>query len=254
MSTVIGMFVAFALVVTAIWIGGDPLAFLNVQGGLIVVLGTFAVTAISFPPGDMIRLPRDVFVLLRHGQKDPTQEALTVLRLANEARKAGDLKKMEALVPRLRHRPFLAKAMQLVVDGSQADEIEQMLRREASSTSSRHMQAVDFLRRAGDVAPAMGLIGTLIGLVKMLGSLDDPSQIGPAMAVALLTTLYGALLAHLVFIPLAAKTEHCTSEEALVNNLYAMGAASIGRRENPRRLEMLLNTILPPAKQVKFFK
>lgn len=254
MSTIIGMLTAFLLVVGAILLGGSPSAFLNLQGVMIVVLGTVAVTAISFRFQEMITLPGNIWGLLRHGQRNPSEEAVKVLKIAVEARKHNDILLLERLLPRLKGTPFLMKAIQLVVDGTDADDIEQILRREASSTSARHLRAVDFLRRAGDVAPAMGLIGTLIGLVRMLGNLDNPAQIGPAMAVALLTTFYGALLAHLFFIPLAAKTEHCTDEEALVNNLYSMGATSIRRKENPRRLEMLLNTILPPAQRVTFFK
>ena len=99
----------------------------------------------------------------------------------------------------------------------------------------------------------MGLIGTLIGLVQMLGNLKDPSTIGPAMAVALLTTFYGAVLANMVFLPLASKLERNSVEEMLIYNLYTMGATSIGRQENPRRLEMLLNSVLPPAKRVQYF-
>ena len=254
MSTVFGMLTAFLLVIGAILIGGSPVAFINLQGVLIVVLGTFAVTAISFRLQEMISLPNNIWTLLRHGQRDPNEEAIKVLKIAVEARKHNDILMLERLLPRLKDTPFLMKSIQLVVDGAQPDEIEQIMRREASTASARHMRAVDFLRRAGDVAPAMGLIGTLIGLVRMLGNLDNPTEIGPSMAVALLTTFYGAVLAHLVFIPLAAKTEHCTEEEGLVNNLYSMGATSIRRKENPRRLEMLLNTILPPAKRVTFFK
>ncbi|MEX0300295.1 MAG: motility protein A [Kordiimonas sp.] len=254
MSTVFGMLTAFLLVAGAILLGGSPLAFLNLQGVIIVVLGTFAVTAISFRLQEMVTLPQNIWTLLRHGQREPSEEAIKVLKIAVEARKHNDVMMLERLIPRLKDTPFLAQAIQLVVDGAQSDEIEQIMRREASTASARHMRAVDFLRRAGDVAPAMGLIGTLIGLVRMLGNLDDPSSMGPAMAVALLTTFYGAVMAHLVFIPLAAKTEHCTTEEALVNNLYAMGATSIRRKENPRRLEMLLNTILPPSKRITFFK
>ncbi len=254
MSTIFGMLTAFVLVIGAILLGGSGKAFVNLQGILIVVLGTFAVTAISFRLNEMATLPHNIWVLLRHSQKEPSEEAIKVIKIAVEARKHNDVLMLERLLPKLKGTPFLHQAIQLVVDGAQPDEIEQIMRREASTASARHMRSVDFLRRAGDVAPAMGLIGTLIGLVRMLGNLDDPSNMGAAMAVALLTTFYGAVMAHLVFIPLAAKTEHCTEEEALVNNLYAMGATSIRRKENPRRLEMLLNTILPPAKRITFFK
>jgi len=118
---------------------------------------------------------------------------------------------------------------------------------------SRHERGVGILRQAATVAPAMGLIGTLIGLVQMLGNLDDPNSIGPSMAVALLTTLYGAVLANMVFSPLAAKLERNSNDEASVMNVYTLGASSIGRQENPRRLETLLNTLLPPPKRVQYF-
>ncbi len=108
-------------------------------------------------------------------------------------------------------------------------------------------------RKAAEVSPAMGLIGTLVGLVQMLGNLEDPSSIGPSMAVALLTTFYGAILAHMVFSPLASKLERNSDEEALVQNFYLLGAASIVRQENPRRLEMVLNALLPPASRLRYF-
>ena len=100
----------------------------------------------------------------------------------------------------------------------------------------------------------MGLIGTLVGLVQMLGSLDDPSTIGPSMAVALLTTFYGAILANMVFSPMAAKLERNSNEESMVNTVFLTAAASMGRQENPRRLEMLLNTILPPAHRLQYYE
>jgi len=254
MSTLIGMLVAFVIVLGAIIFSGPLAAFINPPGLLIVLVGTFAVTTISFPLKEIAMIPKNIWDMLRNGQKDPSAEAVKVLQLAVETRKNNDIQAMEQSLKRIKDTPFLAQGMQLVVDGVAAEEIENILRREASTVAAKHMRAVDFLRRAGDVAPAMGLIGTLIGLVQLLGNLDDPSAIGPAMAVALLTTFYGAILAHLVFIPLAAKTENSTSEEALVNNLYSMGATSIRRQENPRRLEMLLNTILPPAKRISYFR
>ena len=99
----------------------------------------------------------------------------------------------------------------------------------------------------------MGLIGTLVGLVQMLGSLQDPTAIGPAMAVALLTTFYGAILANMVFLPLANKLERNSAIELRVKQIHTIGAASIGRQENPRRLEMILNTVLPPNERVRYF-
>jgi len=127
------------------------------------------------------------------------------------------------------------------------------MRTELHAIADRHNKGADILRRAAEVAPAMGLIGTLVGLVQMLGNLDDPSAIGPAMAVALLTTFYGAVLGNMVFAPLASKLERKSDEEALLNEIYLLGITSIARQESPRRLEVLLNTILPPANRISYF-
>ena len=110
------------------------------------------------------------------------------------------------------------------------------------------------LRKASEVAPAMGLIGTLVGLVQMLGHLSDPSSIGPGMAIALLTTFYGAILGSMVFSPLAAKLERNAAEEALLNRIYLMTSAAIGSRNHPGRLQLLLNTILPPTDKVHVYE
>ena len=127
------------------------------------------------------------------------------------------------------------------------------MRHELMAMRERHAKSADVFRKAAEVAPAMGLIGTLVGLVRMLGSLDDPSTIGPSMAIALLTTFYGAILANMVFGPIASKLERNSSEETLLQNFYLLGAGSIGRQENPRRLEVLLNTLLPPTKRLHVY-
>jgi chemotaxis protein MotA len=117
----------------------------------------------------------------------------------------------------------------------------------------RHQKSAGILRRAAEFAPAMGLIGTLVGLVQMLGNLQDPTTIGPSMAVALLTTFYGAILANLVFIPLASKLERNSILEEVVSEIYVMGAASIGQQEHPQRLEMTLNSLMPPSARTEIF-
>jgi chemotaxis protein MotA len=182
----------------------------------------------------------------------PDTAAMRILSFADEARRHG-IFRLQNHISELRHNRFLQATLQLLVDGTPTDEIDRVLTRELQATAQRHQRSAGVLRRAGEVAPAMGLIGTLVGLVQMLGNLDDPSSIGPAMAVALLTTFYGAILANMVFLPIANKLERNSDAEALVNQIYALGAASISRQENPRRLETLLNTILPPAQRVGYF-
>jgi chemotaxis protein MotA len=109
------------------------------------------------------------------------------------------------------------------------------------------------LRRAAEVAPAMGLIATLVGLVQMLGSLNNPAAIGPGMAVALIATFYGAVLGNMILTPLAGKLETNAEQDGLIRTLYLIASVSIARQENPRRLEMLLNAVLPPGSRVTYF-
>lgn len=253
MVALLALLSAFGLLAIAILIGGAPVAFVNGAGLIIVVLGTLAVTAISFSARELLDMPRTIWRLLAEPQHDPALAAMQVINLAEKARKDG-LLALQKMLPNFKDTPFLKNAFQLIIDGATPEEAEAILQREAHSAANRYIRSIEILRRAGEVAPAMGLIGTLIGLVQMLGSLDDPTAIGPAMAVALLTTFYGAVLSHLVFIPLAAKAERIASDETLLNTVYAMGAASIGRKENPRRLEILINTVLPPTNKVMYFK
>ena len=251
-ATLIGLVVGIGLVVAAMWLGGAPRAFLDLPSVLIVVGGTLGVTTICFSLRDMARLPLVAGKALFRSTPDSGATAIHMLRLAEIARKRGVLG-LDQLLDQMIHEPFVHRALEMAIDGTPVEEIRQVLQREIDETAERHARSAGVLRRAAEVAPAMGLIGTLIGLVQMLGSLDDPSTIGPGMAVALLTTFYGAVLANMVFAPLAAKLERNSAEEALASNIYMLTAESICRRENPRRLELRLNALLPPARRVQYF-
>lgn len=252
LATVIGLGGAFALIVTATILGGSPGSFVDLPAILIVVGGTFGVTTICFSISEVIEANRTLLKTLFQSARNPSEAATQVIELAVGARKDGILSLQDAL-PALEDERFLYKALVMVVDGLPSDVVERIMRSEASGIANRHDKGSSVLRKAAEVSPAMGLIGTLVGLVQMLGRLDDPSVIGPSMAVALLTTFYGAVLANMVFSPLAAKLERNSAEEALLNTIYMMAASSIGRQENPRRLEMMLNTVLPPARRVQYF-
>ncbi len=251
-ATVVGILSGFGLIFTAIWLGGSPETFVNPPSVLIVIGGTFAITTACFSLGEMARTFRVVGKTLSHSSRDPSQAATQVLQIAELARKKGVLA-MQNLLGSVRNEPFLHKGLQMVVDGTPGEEVESIMRRDLQATIQRHAKSTSVLRKMAEFSPAMGLIGTLIGLVQMLGNLNDPATIGPSMAVALLTTFYGAVLANMVFLPLASKLDRNSQEEALINNLYVIGATSIGNQENPRRLEMLLNSILPPANRVQYF-
>jgi chemotaxis protein MotA len=252
LATLFGLIAALALIAVAIVMNGSPLAFIDVPAILMVVLGTFAVTAISYT-GEELREAQPSFrQAMFRTEIDPRVAARRVLTLADKARKRGMLS-LQGDLHGVRDAPFLQRSLSMLVDGLQVDEIERNMTLEAHALAQGRHRAAAILRRAAEVSPAMGLIGTLVGLVQMLGNLDSPERIGPAMSVALLTTLYGALMANVVFLPLASKLERNATVEQLVSQIYTMGVASMGRQENPRRLEMLLNTVLPAGQQIRYF-
>lgn len=255
MTAVFGILSGFALVTLAILMGGTAAGFVNTGAIMIVIFGTIAVTAISFSGEELRQAPGSIFHILSQPHNNPSRAASVMIEIADRTRRSKKgILELQSIIPNLRDEPFLRKALQLVLDGTAPEHVDQAMRREASAIAARNMKSVDVLRRAGEVAPAMGLIGTLIGLVQMLGKLGDPSSIGPAMAVALLTTFYGAVMAHMLFIPLAARAERLSMEEVMLNTVFTVGAVSIGRTENPRHLEVMINSILPPDKKVKYFK
>ena len=251
-ATLFGLAAAAGLIALAIGLGGTPGAFIDLPAILIVLGGTAAVTLISFSLEDVARAQPMMIRALVSRIQDPAMAAREMLVLAETARQKTPLA-LQAALPTLQREPFLYRAVSLVVDGAPVEEIERVMTCELHATTARQAKSAGVLHRAAEVAPAMGLIGTLVGLVQMLGGLDDPATIGPSMSIALLTTLYGALLANMVFAPLASKLERNAEAEALVNQIYVLGALSIGRQENPRRLQLLLNTILPPENRVRHF-
>ena len=251
-ATLLGVSGAFLVIGAAMVLGGSPGSFVDLPAILIVVGGTFLVTTVSFSLDEVVHAQRVMLRAVVYHAESPRTAALRILSLADAARRNG-LLALENELNASHYSRFLAQAISLVIDGFPAAEIERILGRERHATSERHVRSAGVLRRAGEVAPAMGLIGTLVGLVQMLGNLQDPSAIGPAMAVALLTTFYGAVLANMVFHPLATKLERNSEVEAMVNQIYAIGAASISRQENPRRLEMTINAILSPVQRVGYF-
>lgn len=251
-ATLVGFAAGFGLLGVAMYLGGSPGSFFHTPAILIVVGGTLGVTTICFSIDEMIRAQRIIFKTVLSPALDPVRAATQMIQAAEIARKRGILALQDALVD-LEREPFARKAIMMVVDGAPAEEIERVLTRDIDQMQQRHLNTANILHKSADVSPAMGLIGTLIGLVQMLGNLDDPGTIGPSMAVALLTTFYGAIMATMLFSPLASKLERNSATESLVYNVYMLAATSICRKENPRRLEMLLNSLLPPDRRLQYF-
>jgi chemotaxis protein MotA len=252
MATALGLIGALALIAIAIFLGGNWLAFVDVPSILIVVCGTFAITTVSYSVTEIMQAQPLMFRTLFSTGHTPNEAAAKVLQLAERARRRGLLAMQNELYS-LKNEPYLLRGMTMLVDGMPIEEVERNLTFETHAMAQRHQRSTGILRRAAEVSPAMGLIGTLIGLVQMLGSLNQPEGIGPAMAVALLTTFYGAVLANVFFLPIASKLERNSAIELLINQIFILGTLSIARQENPRRLELVLNTILPANQRVKYF-
>ncbi len=252
LSTVLGLVITFILITVAILIGNSNANFFNLPSVLIVVLGTISVTAIAYSVEEMKGawdVVRQSFVVRR---TPPAVMAQQLMDIAVLARKKGFLI-LSQMESELSKDPHLAGAVQIVTDGYGGDDVERILSQDMDALVQRHRRAASILRRGAETAPAMGLIGTLIGLVQMLADLSNPDVIGPAMAVALLTTFYGAIMGMAVLAPMAAKLERNSNDEVLNRSLILTAMSSIARQENPRRLEMLLNSELPPEERIEYF-
>lgn len=252
-ATVTGLVLGFSLIISAIMMGGSLRSFINFPSLLIVFGGTFAATTICFSLPEIARAQKAFFRTLFHTEVDPLGSALRVLKLAEEVRGKGP-RYFENIISKHKDEPVLSRGVNMISDMQTPDEISRILYQESAAIESAQYQSAQVLQKAAEYAPAMGLIGTLVGLVHMLGNLSDPASIGPAMAVAILTTFYGALLANLVFSPLAAKLLRNAQEQALANRIFCVGILSIARHENPRILETQLNSILPPEKRINYYK
>ena len=250
--TIFGLGLTIALIATAIAIGNSNASFFDLPSVLIVILGTVTATCVSYT-GDELRKSSGVFKNVVHRSvRRNSQFAKSLMDLATIARKRGVLA-LGRYDFETRKEPFLQKAVQMIVDGYNPDNVQRALQHEIDAGLERSKRAAGIFRRASEIAPAMGLIGTLVGLVQMLANLDDPQSIGPAMAVALLTTFYGAVMGMIILAPLGAKLEKFAADEAMMRMMVLKTVMSIVRQENPRNLEMLLNAELPPSERIVYF-
>lgn len=242
LATVIGLVLGTALILVAILLGGSLLLFINIPSVMIVGGGTLATVMIRFGMNDVINAFKVVMNTFFTKLSNPQEVIQEIVNLANIARKNG----LIVLEQQPIEDPFLKKAIMYCVDGHEAEFIEEVLKKEVSLTVERHEVGRKTFGSMGDASPAFGMIGTLVGLVQMLANMDDPASIGPAMAVCLLTTLYGAIMANLVFLPLADKLALRSQEEERNRKLIIEGVLGILKGLNPRVMEEFLQTFLPP--------
>ena len=245
-----GMLIGFVLLLLAILIGGGTSgvgAFLNIPSVLIVVGGTVAATLVRYPlgrvTGVMAIAMKTIFIKL----STPQVEVQRMVQFAKIARKEG-LLALENELDKVKDN-FLAKSIQLLVDGTDSVNLRTILEREIENVRHRHAIGKGMLESMGTVAPAFGMMGTLIGLVLMLRELDDPSKIGIGMATALITTFYGVLLANLVCLPMGGKLELRSKEEILLKELMVEGIVAIQSGDNPNIVEEKLIIYLSPSQR-----
>ena len=243
LGTVIGFVLAWGFVLASILMGGSLMMFVNYPSMMIVVGGTFAATMIAVPLNRLFGIAGVVMLAVFDRNSSIADTNAKLKEFAEKVRKEDLLSlENEELAA-----PFMGKAVRLAVDGVPVESIRQILNDEMSSMKTRHEDAQGVFEFAATIAPAMGMIGTLVGLVQMLQALDDPASIGPAMAVAMLTTLYGALIANLVCIPIGDKLKERTKVESRNMKLVIEGISSIVKGENSMITTEKLEAFLPPG-------
>lgn len=222
--------------------------FIDYPSVAITIGGTFAVLMISFPVESFIKIPKHLKIVFMPEKYDPMSYITSLTEFAKEARIKG-LLSIESKLASVKD-DFLKRSLMLVVDSIDAEKVHQILDDELNYIEERHVSDIEFYQKGGAYAPAFGMIGTLIGLVNMLQQMSDPDSIGPAMAVALLTTLYGSMLANIFFIPIANKLKIRHDEEMVCKLIVADGVRAIQAGENPRFIEEKLLLLVESKKRV----
>ena len=246
-ATLIGLVGSFIVVISAIVFGGSAGMFVNIPSILIVLVGSTFVVLMQYPLAKFLsagKVAAKAFMF----KSVPLDTLIDeIYSLADEARKGGLL----SLEGREVSHPFLSKGIQMLVDGHDGNVVKNQLTKEMNQSYFRHNSSAKVFKSFGDVGPAMGMIGTLVGLVQMLSNMNDPKAIGPAMAVALLTTLYGAMLANMVCLPLQTKLNVRADEELICQKLILDALLAIQSGQNPRILDGALKTYIAESKRLE---
>lgn len=251
-ATILGVIIGFGLFVGSIVLSTDNfLIFLNLPSFIMVIGGTFAATFVSFEPRYVLLSLRGLQSILftnKVGRAILTQEVGRVIRWGYIIQKSG-LPGLEADAAKVKKQDrFLGFGIDLVISGYTGQEVREILATTVESTFGRNTVQASILRNMGSTAPAFGMIGTLVGLIIMLDNMgDDPSKLGPGMAVALVTTLYGVLFARLLLLPAASKVQQREEIVRFRNYLVAEGLALLAERKSPRYIQDRMNAFLDPA-------
>lgn len=232
--------------------GGGIQAFIDYPSLMVVIGGSTAAVLLSSPLPDFFNLLRVAKILFKNRLEDHRKLIAQIVSLAETARRDGLL----ALESRLEeiHDPFLVLGIQMAVDGVRPEVIQEVLNNEMAAVAARHQKGKLLFELYGKYGPAFGMLGTLIGLIIMLGNMKDPDSIGPGMAVALITTFYGSIMANVFALPMADKLASLSKHEMLGMEIILRGVMSIQSGDNPRVIEQKLSTFLPPNQRANLRK
>jgi len=243
-TTLLGFLSGIGCLLFAILLGTGLGTFIHVPSMLIVVGGTFSATLINFPLPEILKIVGVAIKTFKSDALDPLDPIPTMISAAEMTRKEG-LLSLENSVDDIED-DFLKLGMRLIIDGTDPEEVRGIMETELECLEERHNRAQQLFLAMAKYAPGFGMIGTLIGLIAMLKNMDDPSSIGPSMSVALITTFYGAVLANLIFMPIAGKLKCRTADESLIRRIVLEGILMIQAQTNPRYISQKLIAYLPP--------
>ena len=245
LGTIVGFVSAWGFLLLAVLIGAGVVAYADLVSGLIVLGTTIAVYFMSYPMRNAINSLSALAKTIFFTPIAPKETIGQLVEFSVVARRDGILA-LESLQEGI-NDDFMNLGIGLAVDGTENEVSRSVLENSLDGIENRHMRVIDMINGIADTAPAMGMLGTLIGLIAMLLNLDDPDMIGPAMSVALITTLYGSLIANVVAIPLSRKLKARHEEEVLVKTIVLEGILAIQGGDNPRIVEQKLNAYIAPS-------
>lgn len=242
-ATIIGIVLGMGLLLWAIISKTSLLTFIDVPSMAIVLGGTIAAALVSFPLSQIFKILGVVKKAFFSTPIDPVDYVATMVRLAEIARRDGILS-LESHLAEGQYDEFLTRGLRMAIDGQDPAVIETAMEREVETITERHANGKGLFDALGKYGPAFGMLGTVIGLIIMLQNMEDASKLGPAMAVALITTFYGALLANLFALPIADKLALRSSQEVTAKILIIRGVMSIQAGDNPRIVQQKLTAFL----------
>ena len=247
-ASVIGLIAALGLIIGSMLLGTAPIqAYIDLPSGLVVIGGAFSAALICFPLGSILKSPLVALKVILNKGEDRLGLIKQIVELAETARRDG-LLALESKVAEITN-PLVKTGIQMAVDGSTPDVVEEVLRTEVEAIVTRHREGKAIMDQLGRFAPAYGMIGTLMGLIMMLQDMSDPSGIGAGMAVALITTMYGAIFANVFFSPFAEKLGLMSRNEVVSHEIAIRGVMAIQSGESPRAIDQKLRTFLPPKQR-----